>query len=443
MPESILVAHGTLLTFGDPCRVLPDHGLLVEGDRIQRMAPMEVFKDFKGRRLEAQGKVVIPGLINAHMHFYSTFARGLGGLAPSSDFQAILRNLWWRLDRALDLEAVELSALSALFNAIRRGTTTLIDHHASPCAVRGSLDALAGAVKASGLRACLCYEVSNRDGEAAAMAGLEENATFLSRCILAQDSHLRALVGLHASFTLGREILGRAAELGASQGVGFHIHVAEDASDQVDCMSRYGLRVVERLQGAGILGPRTLAAHGVHLGPKERRILADTRTWLAHNPQSNLNNAVGIADLPALVKDGVRVVLGTDAMTVSMLEELRVGLWAQHWGQRDPSAGFQEVVHTLMVENPRLASQLWEDRVGVLEEGALADLIVVDYDPPTPLNVDNAAGHVVFGLSQAPVHSTMCGGRILMEGFRLCLDLDEGEVMARCRESSQKVWARL
>jgi putative selenium metabolism protein SsnA len=436
--DPILVAHGTLLTFGPEGRVLPDHGLLIQGDRIARLAPMAEFEAFGGRRIDARNRVVLPGLVNAHMHFYSTFARGLAKVAPSRDFQGVLENLWWKLDRALDLEGVELSAQAVLFDAIRKGTTTLIDHHASPHAVRGSLDRIARAVKTMGLRACLCFEVSDRDGVAVAEAGLEENAAFIQGC--GTDPQLRALFGLHASFTVGERTLRRAAELGQSLGAGFHLHVAEDRSDQAACLQDHGMRVVERLDAAGLLGPDTIAAHAVHLSPTERALLADSGTWVVHNPQSNLNNAVGIADVGALVAAGVRVALGTDAMTVNMLEELRMGLWAQHQGQASPSCAFGELVGALTVQNPALATRLWGSPLGVLAEGALADVITVDYLSPTPLETANAGGHLVFGISQGTVDTTICGGRVLMEGKRLRLDVDEAEVAARCRVQAEKVW---
>ena len=177
----ILIRNGILITFGKPCRVLEGHALLVEDGRIARIAPPASIEGSFDRVLDAKGKVVLPGLVNAHMHFYSTLVRGLGKAAPSRDFQEVLENLWWRLDRKLSLADVEVSAQVILLEAIRKGTTTLVDHHASPGAVRGSLDAIACAVKACGLRACLCYEVSDRDGERVADEGLEENAAFARR----------------------------------------------------------------------------------------------------------------------------------------------------------------------------------------------------------------------------------------------------------------------
>jgi len=436
----ILIQNGTILTFGSPCRVLEGQSMLLEEGRIARIAP-SIEGPFD-RVLDAKGQVVMPGFVNAHMHFYSTLVRGLGKAAPSKDFQEVLNHLWWRLDRQLSLDDVEMSAEIMLLEAIRKGTTTLVDHHASPGAVRGSLDRIAKAVKASGLRACLCYEVSDRDGQNIIDEGLEENAAFARCCTREQDPQLRALFGLHAAFTLSDRTLERAAAMGQELGTGFHVHVAEAASDVALNRERHGLSPVARLEAHRILGPKSLAAHAVHADEADMEILARTGTFVAHNPQSNLNNAVGIANVVELVRRGVRVGLGTDAMTVNMLEEVRVGLWAQHLRQDNPSCGFMELANALFARNPELASRIWGFPIGTLEEGAAADVILVDYHPPTPLDDSTALGHLVFGLSQATVDTTICGGRILMEGRRLQIEVDEADLAARSRELTRRLWER-
>jgi putative selenium metabolism protein SsnA len=442
MATRILIHNGTILTFGAPCRVLEGQALLIEAGRIARIAPKEAIPGPFDRVIDAGGQVLMPGLVNAHMHFYSTLVRGLGKMAPSATFQEVLDNLWWRLDRQLSLDDVEVSAQVILLDAIRKGTTTLVDHHASPHAITGSLDRIALAVKRSGLRACLCYEVSDRDGAAIATEGLEENTAFARRCTREGDPQLRALFGLHAAFTLSDATLDRAAVLGQELGIGFHVHVAEAASDVAANIQQYGLTPTARLQAHGLLGRGSIAAHAVHVTEADIDILAATGTFVAHNPQSNLNNAVGIADLVKLTARGVRVGLGTDAMTVNMLEEIRVAMWAQHLRQENPSCGFMEVANTLFVRNPELASQLWGFPLGTIQEGAAADLILVDYHPPTPLNGETVLGHLVFGISQATVDTTICAGRILMEGKRLAIDLDEADLAARSRALAASLWER-
>lgn len=440
--DRLLIENGLILTLDGENPVLQDYGMLLEGGRVAKIAPRRELPERGVRRIDARGKVVMPGLINAHMHFYSTLVRGLGKAAPAHDFNGVLRNLWWRLDRKLTLEDTYYSALLMMLAAVRHGTTTLIDHHASPAAIAGSLERIARAGGETGLRIGLAYEISDRDGPKTAAAGLAENADAVRFCRERGGEHLRALVGLHAAFTLSDETLDRAAAMAADLGVGCHIHVAEAESDQAYNLERYGLRVVERLRRHDILGEKTIAAHAVHVDREEIETLAASRTMVVHNPQSNLNNAVGIADIVAMKSANVLVGLGTDAMTVDMLEELRVALWAQHYGRRDPAQGFVEATSALFSGNPAITERIWGLPLGRIREGGPADVILVDYDPPTPLDAGSVLGHLVFGISQSAVDTTIVAGRVLMENKKLRLDIDEERVAARSRELAAALWRR-
>ncbi|MBM3311424.1 MAG: putative aminohydrolase SsnA [Candidatus Aminicenantes bacterium] len=442
MPERLLIVNGPIFTGGTDFSLLDGHGLLLEGGRVARVAPVEDLHARGARLIDAWRKLVLPGLINAHMHFYSTLVRGLGKAEPARDFDGVLRNLWWRLDRKLTLEDTSVSALLMMLAAIRKGTTTLVDHHSSPGAIPGSLERIARAGLEAGLRVGLAYEVSDRDGPRAASEGLAENAAAVRFCRERGGEFLRGLVGLHASFTLSDGTLARAAALASDLGAGCHIHLAEAASDEEDCLARHGVRVVERLRQLGILSPKTVAAHAVHVDPSEIETLAATGTMVVHNPQSNLNNAVGVADLVALKSAGVLVGLGTDAMTVDMLEELRVAVWSQHFGGRDPSRGFPEATGALFAGNPAIAERIWGLPLGLIREGGPADIILVDYDPPTPLDAGSVLGHLVFGASQSAVDTTIVAGRVLMENKVLKLDVDEERLAARSRELAAALWRR-
>ena len=442
MHESLLIENGTLLSTGGAPSVRRNHSILIEDGLISKIAPGGRIGAFKGRRIDAAGKVVIPGLINAHTHLYSTFARGMLKVRPSHDFIGVLRNLWWRLDAALTQEDCYSSALVALIDSIRHGTTTLIDHHSSPGAVPGSLDAIARAVGETGLRACLCYEVTDRHGARAAREGMEENARFIRKCQSEANGGLRALFGLHASFTLSDATLEEAAGLGHSLATGFHIHAAEALADQQATLRSSKTGVIARLERLGILGRRSVAAHCVHVSQREIDTLVQSGTAVAHNPQSNLNNAVGTANVVEMARRGAVLGLGTDAMTANMLEELRAALWAQRAETRNPSAGFREVTTALFDGNPRVASRIFGLRFGELRRGCVGDVAIFDYDPPTPLVSDNALGHALFGLSQARVDATVVGGRVLMEHGRLLIGVDEGRATARARELARNLWQR-
>ena len=442
MPSPLLIVNGVLADPSVPPRVLTDHALLIEEGRIARVAPRSSFAEDGTATLDVGGKLVLPGFINAHTHFYSTFACGLHRAEKSSDFLGVLDHLWWRLDRALNLDDCYYSALPAILAAIRSGTTTLIDHHSSPSAISGSLGALARAVAQTGVRACLCYEVSDRDGQEKAGQGIEENRAFLQQCRNSPGNSLRGLFGLHASFTLSGKTLEAAAIATRETQSGVHIHVAESTADQRITTEKYGKRAVERLQRFGLLGADTIAAHCVHLSDAERELLASTGTMVVHNPQSNLNNAVGIADIGAFFERGITVGLGTDAMTTDMREELRSGIWSQRHGQGSPSAGFAELTSALWSGNPAIASRIWGTPIGILSEGALADIVIVDYNPPTPLTEESLMGHLVFGMMRGCVDTTIVGGNVLMKNGELTIDIDEKEVMAKARECAKGVWER-
>lgn len=437
-----IVLGGDILTFAAEKPLLKGMAMLVEDGRITRIDTPAKLATEECERIDVAGKLIMPGLINAHHHFYSTLVTGLGKAAPSKDFNEVLQNLWWRLDKKLLAEDNYISALISALTAIRKGTTTIIDHHASPFAVSGSLNQIARAVKQTGLKASLCYEVSDRDGEEICQAGIAENADWIKQCEMAEDEDLKALFGMHAAFTLSDNTLATISGLVQDLECGTHIHAAEAESDQRYNIEHFGKRVVERLNDFGLINSQSILAHGVHLNPKEMMLVADKGAAIVTNPQSNLNNAVGIADVCKMQELGVKVGLGTDAMTVNMLEELRVGLWAQHLRQNNPSSAFMEIASTLLFNNPAIAQKYWGAKHGTIAEGAPADMIVVDYDPHTPLDESTWLGHVIYGVSQAKVDATICGGRVLMWNGELLLDIDEAEIKAKSRELATKLWTR-
>jgi len=390
--------------------------------------------------VDAKGGIIMPGMINAHMHFYSSFARGMDlKAAAPHQFNEILDRLWWRLDRSLAHEEVYCSAAVALIECIKNGTTTIFDHHASPGCVMGSLFQVSAAAEKMGIRSCLCYEVSDRDGEVVAQQGIDENCGYIRHC--ANNPMHKAMFGLHASFTLNDALLRRCVEAGSALGSGFHIHTAEASPDAQDCLNKHGKRVVERLRDFGILGKNTIAAHCVHVDEREIDILNSSRAYVVHNPESNMGNAVGCAPILEMMEKGVRVGLGTDGYTCDMLESLKVANLIHKHQRQDAGVAWLQPHEMLFSQNADFASTYFGETLGRLVPGALADVIVVDYDPPTPLNAGNINGHVLFGLSGRAVATTVVNGRILMLD-RQILVADEHEVMSRARELAQALWQR-
>jgi putative selenium metabolism protein SsnA len=441
----MLVVNGTLLTFGADARIIHGGALRIQDGRIADVATTPELRDkYPGEEeLDADGRVVMPGLICAHTHHYGLFSRGMAipGEAPA-DFPQILERLWWRLDKALSLEDVRYSALYCLVDAIRNGTTTLIDHHASPHAIPDSLDAIAEAVLQAGVRSCLCYEVSDRDGPQRTSEGLEENARFIRR-VKGQGGLLSAAFGLHASLTLSDETLARAVDMARQLEVGFHIHVAEAAADVQDSLQKYRLRVVERLAQRGILGPKTIAAHCIHVNEHEMDLLHESGTRVVHNPRSNMNNAVGVADVPKMLAKGIAVGLGNDGFSNNMFTEMKTAYLLHKLAKGDPRVlGADQVLTMALRNNAQTAGLFYAQPLAELTPGAYADLIFLDYVPPTPLTMGNLPWHIMFGVDGGHVHTTMVAGKVLMRNRELTT-LDEEEIGARARELAAKMWQRV
>jgi putative selenium metabolism protein SsnA len=325
-------------------------------------------------------------------------------------------------------------------DAVRHGTTTLIDHHASPNFIDGSLDVIAAAVEQAGVRAALCYEVTDRNGPQGSKAGIAENVRFINKLARQPNQRLAATFGLHASLTLSEETLA-ACRAAAPEGAGFHVHVAEHEVDQDDSLAKSGLRVVERLHKHGLLGERSIAVHAVHVNEREIQLLAETGTWVTHQPRSNMNNGVGLPPVEAMLRAGVRVGLGNDGFSNAMWEEWKTAFLVHKLWQRDPRRmNGADLVQMAVYNNAALANSLF-GRLGVLEAGAQADLILVDYHPYTPLTAGNLPWQMVFGFHESMVTTTIVGGQVLMRDRKL-LTLDEEAISAQARELAPKVWER-
>jgi len=442
----LLIDNARLVTWNDPNELLEDSALLLRDGRIHDLGPAaEVGARYPdAERLDARGQLVMPGNICAHTHFYGAFARGMAipGPAPR-DFPDILERLWWRLDRALLDIDVEYSALVSLVDAIKHGTTTLIDHHASPSAIDSSLDQIADAVEQAGVRAVLCYEVTDRNGAAGAAAGIGENVRFAHAVAERGGDLLRSTFGLHASLSLSDRTLERCVAAAQGLGLGCHVHAAEHEADEYDSREQYGRRVVDRLAALGVLGPRSIVAHCVHIDAREMALLRETGTWVTHQPRSNMNNAVGAAPVESMLRLGIPVCLGNDGMGNAMWAEWKEAYFMHKQAHRDPRRMNGMDVARMAIDNNRaLAEVFWPDLpLGRLAVGAAADVIFVDYHPITPLTAGNLPWHLIFGFESSMVTTTIVGGRVLMRDRQL-LTLDEAAITARSRELATKVWRR-
>ena len=443
----MLITNANVITWEEPNRILENYALYIAGGRIADVGPQLELTDRypDEQRLDAHSQYVMPGNICAHTHFYGTFSRGLAiPGSPPTEFPEILQKLWWPLDKSLTLDDIRCSVQFCLIDAIRHGTTALIDHHASPNAIPGSLDVIAEEVEQAGLRAVLCYEVTDRDGEDKTNAGIQENIRFIDRIAMqsSPDRRLAATFGLHASLTLSDTTLDR-CRTAVPDEIGFHIHVAEHEADQYDSLAKSGLRIVDRLYQHNLLGPHSIAAHAVHVDAREIALLAETATWVTHQPRSNMNNAVGVAPVESMLRAGVKVCLGNDGFSNALWEEWKTAYLIHKVWNRDPRRmPGTDVVRMGAYNNAALLHTFFPlAPIGVIKPGAYADLIFVDYPPPTPVTPDNLPWHILFGFNESMVTTTMVAGRVLMQDRQL-LTIDPGEVSTRARLLVPGVWKR-
>jgi putative selenium metabolism protein SsnA len=433
----LVLSGGTVVTALDPPSVTFGSIAIRDG----RVAAVEGVVPPAASSIDCTGCLVIPGNVCTHHHLYSSLARGMPyRLEPPETFVQILQRVWWRLDRALDPSSILWSAWLGGADALLAGTTTIVDHHASPSAIEDSLEWVDRGLRGLGVRRILCYEVTDRDGLDTAAAGLEETHRRLKEQI--SDAQglgriRRTMVGAHASFTMSPETLAACVSLANDFDVGIHVHVAEDAADQRDAEARFGRRVVERLADAGALTERSLLAHCVHVDDREIDLIRDSRAWVAHNPRSNMNNRVGRAPVARL---GERVALGTDGIGGDLFAESQAAYWRGH--EDDPSISPSLVLDRLAAGATFAGLGFGEPLLGRIEPGAPADLVVLDYDPPTPLSAENLAGHWVFGLSASHVRDVVVDGSVVVRERRL-LQGGEGDPGAFSQAAAQDLWERM
>lgn len=439
----LLVGNGRLITRNNKMPYIENGCVVIQDNKILEYGKTEdmKLKYASASFMDAKDKVIMPGLINTHMHIYSAFARGMALDGPTStNFLDILNNLWWRLDKKLTLEDVKYSAYTTYMDCIKYGVTTVFDHHASPYAVGDSLFEIGQVAKDLGIRSCLCYEVSDRDGKDILREGIRENIDFIKHA--EKEELLSGMFGMHASFTLCDESLAMCAKEMEGINAGYHIHTAEGMEDLHDSVKNYGKRVVERLNDFNILGDKTIAVHCIHVNDNELNLLKETNTMVVHNPESNMGNAVGCSPAMEMMKKGILVGLGTDGYTSDMFESMKVANIIHKHNLNNPSVAWGEVPKMLFENNKTIAEKYFNGSMGVIEENANADVIVVDYDPLTPMNENNLNSHILFGMMGKSVDTTIINGKIVMKD-RVLQGIDEKEILAKSREVAKKLWDRI
>ena len=440
----LLVTNGRLITRDAAHPYFEDGAVAIDGTAIAAVGEAAALKARypDAEVVDAKGGVIMPGLINAHTHIYSGLARGLAiaGNNPTN-FLEVLEGTWWNIDRHLTLDGTRASAYATVLDCIRDGVTTIFDHHASFAEIPGSLFAIKDVCKELGIRACLCYEVSERDGEEKCRESIAENAEFARWAAKENDPMIAAMFGGHALFTISDKTFEEMVK--ANDGLtGFHIHVAEGMNDVYDSLRNYGCRPINRLLYNGLLGDKTVLGHCIHVSPAEMDIIKETGTMVVNNPESNMGNAVGCAPVLQMMQKGILVGMGTDAYTHDMLESLKVFLTIQRHNAALPNVAWCEGTRMLFENNAAIAAKYFPQPVGVLKEGAAADVIVMDYKPFTPFSDENIDGHMLFGMMGKNCRTTIINGKVLYKD-REFVGIDEERINAWTMEQSKQLWGAL
>lgn len=437
----LILGNGRMITRDADNPYMECGAVVIDGTKIVKAGTLSEVKAAypDAEFLDAKGKVIMPAFINAHEHIYSAFARGLSvkGYDPKG-FLDILDGMWWTIDRNLTLQDTYLSAKATYIDSIKNGVTTVFDHHASFGSIRGSLYEIERAAKETGVRSCLCYEISDRDGKDKARDSVMENAEFIRHAQKEDTGMIAGMMGMHAQFTISDETMELAAA-NKPDGVGYHIHVAEGIEDLHHCLKHYGKRIMDRLMDWGILGEKTLLGHCIYINGHEMDLIKETNTMVVHNPESNMGNACGCPPTMELVHRGILTGLGTDGYTHDMIESYKVANVLHKHHLCDANAAWGEVPKMLFENNATIANRYFKTPLGVLKEGAAGDVIVVDYNPPTQLDASNINGHILFGMTGRDVVTTVANGRVLMKDREIKV-IDVEEAMAKCREESAKLW---
>ncbi|MFV0441269.1 MAG: putative aminohydrolase SsnA [Lachnospirales bacterium] len=443
-----IIGNGRLITRNNENPLIDNGAVVVEGNLVKDFGTtqdiLEKYKNEKHEYLDVKGQVIMPGLINTHMHIYSAFARGMNieGAPVNKDFDDILENLWWKLDKVLNMEDVKYSAYATYIDCIKNGVTTVFDHHASQNAVTGSLFQIADVAKELGIRTNLCYEVTDRDGEQRTKEAIKENIDFIKHANNDKTDMIKGMLGLHASFTVSDKTLDMCVDEMGSLNAGFHVHTAEGINDTRRSLRDYGKRVVNRFYDKGILGEKSIAVHCIHINNEEMDILKDTNTIVVHNPESNMGNAVGCQSTIKLMEKDIMLGLGTDGYTGDMYESLKVGNIIHKHNLNDPAVAWGEIPTMLFENNRTIANRFFDTPLGTIKKDAAADIVVVDYDPLTPLTEGNMNSHILFGMQGRMTTTTMINGEFVMKDREL-LVADEKEIFHKSRIVCTDFWKRI
>jgi len=439
----LLIKNGLVVTMDKDRRIIADGSVAVDEGRIVSVKRGLAGKGKPEEVIDARGKIVMPGLVCSHTHLYGMLLRGAPlKIDPPSDFSQILQRVWWPMDEAMTKEDAYASALISCLEFIKTGTTLFADTFSGPNAISGVLDRISAAVEQSGMRGIISFEATERHTHAEGSKGTKENERFILKVKRERMHRVQGMFSIHASFTVSDELFRYVRELASRYKVPLTIHTSEGLCDLYHNYERFGKRTIERLRDAELLGPDVVLAHCVHVNDDELTIIKKTGAKVAHNPMSNMLNAVGVAPVVKMLSMGIPVGLGNDGYIFDGFENIRAAFLLHKLAHGDPrSITPMEALEMATIRGAEL--YCLENELGSIEPGKLADIIIVDpRRAPTPLYPESVIGHIINTVSGNDVETVIVGGNILMRERKM-LSMEEEEVIKLSRKSAEKLWQKL
>lgn len=385
-----------------------DNGYIIYDKNIIDVGSMENF-DFTGKVIDGKGKIVIPGLVNGHTHIYSTLFRGLALPFNPKSFKDILKQLWWKFDNELFIEAIYYSGMIYGMESLKNGVTTLIDHHASG-EIKGSLKILKNAiVDQLGMRIILAFETSDRFD---IYKCIEENQMVSNY----KSDFCNGLFGMHASMSLSDESLKIIKD--QIKKTPIHIHIAESIEDEEDSYKKYNESIVKEFSKRGLINDGSILAHCVHINEDEAYLLKDKNIYVALNPSSNLNNNVGIFNYN-LLKD-LRIIVGTDGLGSNVSKEIyNLNLLIKR-SLNSPLGVKLEKIIEFINNSYEVVNERLDIKIGKLKRNYKADFLLIDYKNPTPINGENIFSHILYGIFDSlKPEKVFINGKEVLKDYKL------------------------
>jgi 5-methylthioadenosine/S-adenosylhomocysteine deaminase len=441
----LLIKNGVLVTMDGQRRILKDHAIAIRQGRIVEIENASVLqkKHSTAEVIDASGGIVMPGIVCSHSHLYGMLLRGASlRITPPSDFTQILQRVWWPVDEAMNLEDAYASALVASTEFAKSGVTTFADTYSGPNSISGVLDDIARAVNEIGLKGFIAFEATERHSKEEGSKGVQENVRFAEKMKANPESKVKPLFSIHASFTVSDDLIRLVKMLASKYQAPITIHTSEGMGDLQHNLENYGKRTVERLHDIGLLGPTVVLAHCVNLDENEIDLIAKTKTGVAHNPMSNMLNAVGVAPVLEMLERGINVGLGNDGYIFDMFENMRSAYLLHRVHYKNPNAiDAYTILEMATINGARLYGM--EPEIGSIERGKRADIIIIKPNLlPTPLNVNSVVGHLINTVDGDDVDTVLVNGEPIVRNKKL-LTFDEAKVQSTSQAAASHLWDRL